>query len=117
VGKKFLLKSLFVWTNHPMSHFTEYQVRRFRFIFNQYSEDAVTEAEIETDPFQSPENELSDPFADDNPYHLQDRRIDIDGEPANSSWKIKLSYRLTANELCALLVNSLHHVSASKRTN
>ncbi|KAJ3279194.1 hypothetical protein HDU76_009589, partial [Blyttiomyces sp. JEL0837] len=42
-----------------MSQFTEYQVRRFRFIFNQYSEDAVTEADVETDPFQ-------DRFSTDN---------------------------------------------------
>ncbi|KAJ3411147.1 hypothetical protein HDV05_002661 [Chytridiales sp. JEL 0842] len=84
-----------------MSHFTEYQVRRFRFIFNQYSEDAVTEAEIDTDPFQVPENELQNPFAD-RLSSSRDRRLDIDGAQ-NSNWKIRLSYRLTANELCSLL--------------
>ncbi|KAJ3091083.1 hypothetical protein HDU96_003156, partial [Phlyctochytrium bullatum] len=32
-----------------MAHFSEYQVRRFRFIFNQYSEDAVGEANLRMD--------------------------------------------------------------------
>ncbi|KAJ3187591.1 hypothetical protein HK101_009344 [Irineochytrium annulatum] len=66
-----------------MAHFTEYQSRRFRFIFNQYSEDAISEAEIETDQLNAGDSK------------------DFDDPPM--SWKLKLNYRLTAHELHTLI--------------
>ncbi|KAI9327055.1 hypothetical protein BDR26DRAFT_876141 [Obelidium mucronatum] len=73
-----------------MSHFTDYQVRRFRFIFNQYSEGATTYASVQqktVDPFQDPINGSTNTL-----LHRDDQ-----------SWSIKINFRLTAKEFCELL--------------
>ncbi|KAJ3206164.1 hypothetical protein HDU67_008350 [Dinochytrium kinnereticum] len=74
-----------------MAHFSEYQVRRFRFIFNQYSEDAIGEADVETDPFA----DIHRTFATrQNPFGRDE---------TPTMWKLKFNYRLTASELFALM--------------
>lgn len=65
-----------------MSQFTEYQVRRFRFLFNQYSEDAVTEADVVIG------------------RKGMNKGIEYDD---NVSWKLKLQYKLTIKEFHMLL--------------
>ncbi|ORY49523.1 hypothetical protein BCR33DRAFT_847478 [Rhizoclosmatium globosum] len=77
-----------------MSHFTNYQIRRFRFIFNQYSEGVGISATVE-----SPDNigsSVEDPFL----FASNNSSIAVND---SSGWIIRVNYKLTANELIQLM--------------
>jgi hypothetical protein len=89
-------------TLNDMAHFSEYQMRRFRLIFNQYAEDAITEAEVEMEDL-SRNASVEDPFQDPSIVNGF-KKADIDASISPSIWKIKLSFRITTNELFFLMV-------------
>ncbi|KAJ3108067.1 hypothetical protein HDU97_002302 [Phlyctochytrium planicorne] len=78
-----------------MAHFSEYQVRRFRFIFNQYSEDAVGEADVEADPVGASK------LSNSNVSTGEDSNLSKEDLP--QIWRLKFNYRLTASELRSLM--------------
>ncbi|KAJ3096131.1 hypothetical protein HK100_005639 [Physocladia obscura] len=85
-----------------MSHFTDFQIRRFRFIFNQHSEGAITNAVVTK---TNVSNESTDqnsstnyPLNHQNGINSNATTFDND-----ASWLLKISFKLTAMELVQLM--------------
>ncbi|KAI9309973.1 hypothetical protein DFJ73DRAFT_968909 [Zopfochytrium polystomum] len=82
-----------------MSHFSEYQVRRFRFLFNQYAEDAVATANVEVD---GNVDESPASSTDDLGSSFSYRPVDIDPE-APLNWRLTFRDKLSIKEMHQLL--------------